>query len=110
MQIVVADQLGTTLGSVKMLHARVRLILDYLKSVQCGEILPDSAILREIYCLTCQLPVLDNLSFEKSFTEVSLPNVFRGVGNIQIMGGRAHSTIISGSGIVFGWNGANTFS
>lgn len=67
----VADQLGTTLGSVKMLHARVRLILDYLKAVQCGELLPDQVILREVSCLCSQLPVLDDLAFEKSFMEVS---------------------------------------
>ena len=34
---VVAEQLSATHGAVKMLHTRVRLILDYLRSVQSGK-------------------------------------------------------------------------
>lgn len=33
---IVAEQLTATHGAVKMLHTRVRLILDYLKSVRTG--------------------------------------------------------------------------
>ena len=33
---IVAEQLTATHGAVKMLHTRVRLILDYLKAVQSG--------------------------------------------------------------------------
>ena len=34
---VVSEQLSTQYGAVKMLHSRVRLVLDYLKAVQSGE-------------------------------------------------------------------------
>lgn len=34
---IVAEQLTATHGAVKMLHTRVRLILDYLKSVRAGK-------------------------------------------------------------------------
>ena len=33
---VVSEQLSATHGAVKMLHTRVRLIVDYLKAVQSG--------------------------------------------------------------------------
>jgi hypothetical protein len=33
----VSEQLSAQYGAVKMLHSRVRLLLDYLKSIQSGE-------------------------------------------------------------------------
>ena len=80
-----AEQLTATHGAVKMLHTRVRLILDYLKSVRAGKTKPpmlylsscsigeltmNCAVLREISSLCDQLPVLDNKLFEKSFQDV----------------------------------------
>jgi len=50
-----------------MLHSRVRLILDYLKAVQTGELPKNHEILREISSLCDQLPVLENKMFEKEF-------------------------------------------
>ena len=35
----VSEQLSAQYGAVKMLHSRVRLILDYLKSIQSGELI-----------------------------------------------------------------------
>ncbi len=34
---VVSEQLSAQYGAAKMLHSRVRLVLDYLKSVQTGD-------------------------------------------------------------------------
>ena len=34
---IVSEQLSTQYGAVKMLHSRVRLVLDYLKAVQSGD-------------------------------------------------------------------------
>ncbi|XP_003383703.1 PREDICTED: COP9 signalosome complex subunit 6-like [Amphimedon queenslandica] len=65
----VAEQLSGMYGAVKMLYTRVRLIVDYLRSVRSGELAPNNAILRDISSLCNQLPVLDNQLFEKSFQD-----------------------------------------
>ena len=41
---LVSEQLSAQYGAVKMLHARVRLVLDYLKAVQSGESAPVSQL------------------------------------------------------------------
>jgi len=33
----VSEQLSAQYGAVKMLHSRMRLVLDYLKAMQCGK-------------------------------------------------------------------------
>lgn len=87
---VVAEQLGAQHGAVKMLYFRVRLIMDYLRSVQAGmcydwevegghcyhyniagDLPKNHEILREISSLCDQLPILESRSFEKDFFSVS---------------------------------------
>ena len=91
---VVSEQLSAQHGAVKMLHSRVRLLLDYLKSIQsgglvwygvvrdeslsetrmyiiAGDLPANHEILREVSSLCDQLPVLDNRVFEKDFCSVS---------------------------------------
>ena len=36
----VAEQLSSTYGAIKMLHSRITLIVDYLKAVASGELIP----------------------------------------------------------------------
>lgn len=87
----VAEQLSAQHGAVKMLHSKVRVILDYIKAVQSGtvkqmcvqattmlslpppcsgELPKNHEILREISSLCDQLPVLDK-SFQTDFHSVS---------------------------------------
>ena len=63
----VAEQLGAQHGAVKMLYFRVRLIMDYLRGVQAGDLPKNHEILREISSLCDQLPILESRSFEKDF-------------------------------------------
>ena len=87
----VSEQLSAQYGAVKMLHSRVRLVLDYLKAVQSGmymhnppaplmsagypvptgELPCHPQILREASALCNQLPVLDKVLFDKDFQSVS---------------------------------------
>ena len=46
---IVAEQLTATHGAVKMLHTRVRLILDYLKSVRAGNTTPHAIFIILLY-------------------------------------------------------------
>lgn len=63
----VSDQLSAQHGAVKMLYSRIKLILDYLKVVQAGELPFNQEILREVSSLCHQLPVLDSKAFDKEF-------------------------------------------
>jgi COP9 signalosome complex subunit 6 len=63
----VAEQLSAQHGAVKMLHSRVRLLLDYLKAVEAGELPRNHEILRKVSSLCHQLPVLDGTVFQKEF-------------------------------------------
>lgn len=91
---LVSEQLSAQYGAVKMLHSRVRLVLDYLKAVQSGKHVPlikvwptyclvcacsdelpcNRQILREASALCNQLPVLDKAVFNKDFHSVSSPS------------------------------------
>lgn len=64
---VVAEQLSAQHGAVKMLHSRVRVILDYLRAVQAGDLPKNHEVLREVSSLCAQLPVLDRASFQSEF-------------------------------------------
>lgn len=63
----VAEQLSAQHGAIKMLHSRVRLLLDYLKAVQSGDLPKDHKVLRKVSSLCHQLPVLDGTAFQKEF-------------------------------------------
>lgn len=66
-QSSVAEQLAVQHSAVKMLHTRVRLILDYVQAVQAGELPRNHQILREINSLCHQLPAIDTMQFKEDF-------------------------------------------
>ena len=49
--VSVAEQLGATHGAVKMLHTRVRLIVDYLNAVKTGVFLQSHLRVDYIFCV-----------------------------------------------------------
>lgn len=76
---VVAEHLTAQHSAIKMLHSRVKLVLDYVKAVENGT-LPANAqdnlmkhheILREAYSLSHRLPVLQTDQFNADLFNVS---------------------------------------
>ncbi|XP_014671204.1 PREDICTED: COP9 signalosome complex subunit 6-like isoform X2 [Priapulus caudatus] len=63
----VADHLIAQHNAIKMLHHRVKLILEYVKAVQSGELPQNHEILRDIYSLGNRLPVVSNETFKSDF-------------------------------------------
>lgn len=63
----VAEHLLAQHGAIKMLHSRVKLVLDYIKAVQAGEIEKNLEVLREAYSLCHRLPVLNTTRFKGEF-------------------------------------------
>lgn len=63
----VAEQLIAQYSAIKMLHSRVKLILEYIKAVEAGEIPKNLDILREAYSLCYRLPVLNTDKFKEDF-------------------------------------------
>ncbi|KAL5004818.1 hypothetical protein ScPMuIL_018274 [Solemya velum] len=63
----VAEQLIAQHSSIKMLHSRVRLILEYVKAAQAGDVPKNHDILREAYSLCYRLPVLNTAKFKEDF-------------------------------------------
>ncbi|XP_072035041.1 COP9 signalosome complex subunit 6-like [Amphiura filiformis] len=63
----VAEHLTAQHNAIKMLHSRVRLILDYIKAVQAGEVPHNHEVLREAYSLSHRLPVLNSERFTEDF-------------------------------------------
>ncbi|XP_064614826.1 COP9 signalosome complex subunit 6-like [Liolophura sinensis] len=63
----VAQHLQAQHSSVKMLHSRVKLILEYIKAVEAGELPKNPDILREAYSLCYRLPVLNTNKFKEDF-------------------------------------------
>ncbi|XP_069103700.1 COP9 signalosome complex subunit 6-like [Argopecten irradians] len=63
----VAEHLVAQHSSIKMLHSRVKLILEYIKAVQAGEVPKNHDILREAYSLCYRLPVLNTDRFKADF-------------------------------------------
>lgn len=66
-----AEHLVAQHNAIKMLHSRVKLVLDYVKAVQAGEVPRDHPILREACSLSQRLPVLNSEQFDISFYDVS---------------------------------------
>lgn len=62
-----ADHLVAQNVAIKMLHSRVKLVLDYVKAVSEGELKPNHEILREAFTLSHRLPVVQNLQFKEEF-------------------------------------------
>ncbi|XP_033760420.1 COP9 signalosome complex subunit 6-like [Pecten maximus] len=63
----VAEHLVAQHSSIKMLHSRVKLILEYIKAVQAGEVPKNHDILRDAYSLCYRLPVLNTDRFKADF-------------------------------------------
>lgn len=64
---LVAEHLQAQYSAIKMLHSRVRLILDYVRAVQAGKVPKNHEILREAYSLCHRLPVLNSLTFRTEY-------------------------------------------
>lgn len=69
---LVAEHLTAQHSAIKMLHSRVRLILEYMKAVQAGLLPLNHEILRETYSLCHRLPVVQSSRFRQDFYNVSI--------------------------------------
>nr|CAG4648735.1 EOG090X08T4 [Polyphemus pediculus] len=63
----VAEQLQAQHNAVKMLANRVRLILEYIKAMERGEVPKSHEVLREAKSLTHRLPVLNSETFQEEY-------------------------------------------
>lgn len=63
----VADHLIAQHVAIKMLHSRVKLVLEYVKAVSEGKLKPNHEILREAFTLSHRLPVVQNPFFKEEF-------------------------------------------
>jgi len=63
----VAEHLIAQHVAIKMLHSRVKLVLEYVKDVQEGNLKPNQEILREAFTLSHRLPVVQNPAFKEEF-------------------------------------------
>ncbi|XP_012526287.1 COP9 signalosome complex subunit 6 [Monomorium pharaonis] len=64
---VVAEHLTAQHSAIKMLHARVKLVLRYVQAVQSGELKGNHEVLRAACSLSHRLPVLNNPKFKADF-------------------------------------------
>lgn len=67
---VVAEHLTAQHSAIKMLHARVKLVLAYMRAVQSGQLQSNHEILREAYSLCHRLPVVQSSRFRQDFYNV----------------------------------------
>jgi COP9 signalosome complex subunit 6 len=63
----VSDHLTAQYSAIKMLHSRVRLIMDYVKAVDDGTLTGNNEILRDIKSLVHKLPLMDNEQFQSDY-------------------------------------------
>eukprot|EP01102_Stenamoeba_stenopodia_P008075 TRINITY_DN2291_c0_g1_i1.p1 TRINITY_DN2291_c0_g1~~TRINITY_DN2291_c0_g1_i1.p1 ORF type:complete len:299 (-),score=49.64 TRINITY_DN2291_c0_g1_i1:125-1021(-) len=54
-------------NAIKMLHVRIKIILNFLEATQKGQIPKDYGLLRQIASLTNQLPVLESAELKEEF-------------------------------------------
>ena len=66
-----AEQLQAQHNAVKMLANRVRLILEYIRAMERGEVPKSHEVLREAKSLTHRLPVLNSEIFQEEYYTVS---------------------------------------
>jgi hypothetical protein len=71
----VAEQLQAQHNAVKMLANRVRLILEYIRAMERGEVPKSHEVLREAKSLTHRLPVLNSEIFQEEYYTVYLLDV-----------------------------------
>lgn len=65
-----AEQLQAQHNAVKMLANRVRLILEYIRAMERGEVPKSHEVLREAKSLTHRLPVLNSEIFQEEYYTV----------------------------------------
>uniref|UniRef100_A0A6M2DKH8 COP9 signalosome complex subunit 6 n=1 Tax=Xenopsylla cheopis TaxID=163159 RepID=A0A6M2DKH8_XENCH len=64
---LVAEHLTAQYSAIKMLHSRVRLVLEFMREVESGRRTASHDILRDAYCLSHRLPVLQSEQFRHEF-------------------------------------------
>ncbi|KAJ1523713.1 hypothetical protein ONE63_001547 [Megalurothrips usitatus] len=64
---LVAEHLSAQHSAIKMLHSRVRIVLQYVKAVESGQLPVHHEILREAFSLSNRLPVLQSPKFKGDF-------------------------------------------
>ncbi|KAJ6627050.1 COP9 signalosome complex subunit 6 [Pseudolycoriella hygida] len=64
---VVAEHLVTQYSAIKMLHSRVKVVLEYIKSVENGTLQANHDLLREAYSLSHRLPVVQGSTFREEY-------------------------------------------
>ncbi|XP_072376798.1 COP9 signalosome complex subunit 6 [Diabrotica undecimpunctata] len=64
---LVAEHLTAQHSAIKMLHSRVRLVLEYMKAVQNGQLPRNHEVLRDAFSLCHRLPVIDGSRFRQDF-------------------------------------------
>ena len=69
--LLVAEQLQAQHNAIKMLANRVRLILEYIRVMERGEVPKSHEILREAKSLIHRLPVLNSEIFQEEYYTVS---------------------------------------
>lgn len=79
---LVAEHLTAQHSAIKMLHARIKLILAYMRAVEEGKLQPNHEILREAYSLSHRLPVIQSAAFRQDFYNVSMRDDFEFYINI----------------------------
>ena len=61
------DQLQAQHSAIKMLASRVRLVLEYVRAVERGELEHNHEIMRQVRALSHRLPVLESERFRPEF-------------------------------------------
>lgn len=64
---LVAEHLSAQHSAIKMLHSRVKLVLEYLRGVESGQLPRNHEILRSVYSLSHRLPVVQGQHFHQEF-------------------------------------------
>lgn len=64
---LVAEHLSAQHSAIKMLYSRVKIILEYMKAVESGQLPKNHEILREAYSLCHRLPVMQSSRFRQDF-------------------------------------------
>lgn len=62
---VVAEHMVAQESAIKMLNKRIKIVLKYMKDIECGKLRANQEILREIYALSHRLPVMQGETFEE---------------------------------------------
>lgn len=63
----VSEHLTAQHSAIKMLHGRVKLLLEYIKATESGQVPKNHEILREAHSLCHRLPVMNTSRFKEEF-------------------------------------------